>query len=266
MGDHAAIGPTGGPAGHSARRAPRLAAGSVGSAGRWSRSSRRSGSSRSGGSSAAARTSGRRPSRWTRTGRPRIRRRFRPSRRTTTSRLLRERPTGGRRPGTAAPRAPRSRPVRAWQAGRGGAARARPRAHRQARFERGPVRPVSRRARGDRAQPGTRRTATRTAAASASATRWPRGTGSRFDEVTVCAGRRRRDRLHGATRRSIPATRSSPGGRRSRATSSIPSSSARCRFGCRFATTVSTSMRSSTRSRSGRSSSSSRPRTTRPGR
>ena len=55
-------------------------------------------------------------------------------------------------------------------------------------------------------------------------------------------------------------------GRRSSATSSTRSSSARCRARCRSSTTTTTSTRCSRRSGRGRSSSTSRPRTTRPGR
>ena len=81
----------------------------------------------------------------------------------------RPRPIGARRP----------RPLRAGQAGRDRAARARPRARRQARLERGPVRAVPGGARGDRAGAAAKRTAIRTAAATGCAKRSPSGTASR---------------------------------------------------------------------------------------
>ena len=78
--------------------------------------------------------------------------------------------------------------------------------------------------------------------------------------------RRRRDHVPLARRRSTRATRSSAAGRPSRATSSTRSSSARRRCAFRSRTTPTTSRRSSRRSPRGRRSSSSRTRTTRPGR
>ena len=85
----------------------------------------------------------------------------------------------GRRRVVADPSRPRrARPVRAGQAGRGGAARARPRARRQARLERGAVRAVPGRARGDRARRRPSPTAIPDGGATGSGTRSRRGTAS----------------------------------------------------------------------------------------
>ncbi len=117
------------------------------------------------------------------------------------------------------PRARRARSVRARQAGGGGSARARARAGRQARVERRAVRAVPGRAGGDRPRdaraeplPGRRRVA--------ASKRARRAARRRASSRSPCAPVPTRSSATSAWRPSIRATRSSPAGRRSRATSS----------------------------------------------
>ena len=120
-----------------------------------------------------------------------------------------------------------ARALRAGEAGRGGAARARPRARRQARLERGPVRARSRR-RSRRSSaaapelnryPGRRRLpAARRRSRSSTASRLETSRSAAGADASSCTSR---------SPCSTRATRSSAAGRRSRATSSTRSSSAR---------------------------------------